>query len=489
MPHNPNTALVSPHAQLPEEVFHPLKRLNRVYFSNPDNILELAEGDCLMSEGETSHRIYLVLKGTLVAYRRNEPLETNIPDDSDGKGHEVFRATFGSYVGVQSFFSRTFRASSSIYATEPTELAWIDDSTPPQDEEEYGSFEHQFIPVLVYELAVRNSRILSHVVEKEEAVRLLQRAEMAATLGQLSAGIAHELNNAISVITRRTEFVARDLADYLSSDNKENSQTFLLGYENNTFCGAEELRPIAREYEKKFDLSQAAARVLARIAPTDSELKKIDSKFIKHLERNYRFWEIGHDLRDMQLAARHAAGIVRAVKLLGGGKPSRDPGTDVVQSINDALSLLESRLKLISVKKDLQPVPAITADMTDLIQLWTNIVKNALDAMSQAETPNPEITLSTRVYNTEGSGDLLPTEYICVTISNNGPPIPEEIQSKIFQPNFTTKKRGLDFGLGLGLSIVRHVTDSYNGTIELESKPGNTSFNIHIPTTQIHGND
>ncbi|MBR1998134.1 MAG: hypothetical protein IJ993_06935, partial [Akkermansia sp.] len=70
---------------------------------------------------------------------------------------------------------------------------------------------------------------------------------------------------------------------------------------------------------------------------------------------------------------------------------------------------------------------------------------------------------------------------------NNGPDIPEEIHDKIFQPSFTTKKLGLDFGLGLGLSIVRRLVDSYNGTIELTSANGLTSFSINLPTTQING--
>ncbi len=481
--------MASPSAQLPEEIFQPLKRLNRIYFSDPDHIIELVKGGCLMSEGEETRRIYLVLKGALVAYRHAGPLDGNLPEETDSRGHEVFRATFGSYVGVQSFFSRTFRASSSIFATEDTELAWIDDTASAVGEEEYGTFEHQFIPVIVYELAVRNMRILSHAVEKEEAVRLLQRAEMAATLGQLSAGIAHELNNAVSVITSRTEFVARGLANHLADSNVENSRLFLLGYEDKSFAGSAMLRPAARRYEKEYSLSQPAARVLARIAPDDSALEKLGADFIRHIERNYHFWELGHDLRDMQLASRHAAGIVRAVKLLGGGKPSREPGVDVGQSVRDALSLLESRLKLVAVQMDIRPTPPITADVTELIQLWTNIAKNALDAMAQAGTANPTIRVAASSYHTESLGDLLPTEYIRVSISNNGPSIPTNVQGKIFQPNFTTKKRGLDFGLGLGLSIVRHVVDSYNGTIDLVSEPGSTTFTINIPTTQIHGED
>lgn len=72
-------------------------------------------------------------------------------------------------------------------------------------------------------------------------------------------------------------------------------------------------------------------------------------------------------------------------------------------------------------------------------------------------------------------------DQIIVEITDNGPGMPIEIQEKIFQPNFTTKKDGLSFGLGLGLSIVLKLIDNYNGTIEVNSKVGKTTFTIKIP--------
>ena len=104
--------------------------------------------------------------------------------------------------------------------------------------------------------------------------------------------------------------------------------------------------------------------------------------------------------------------------------------------------------------------------------------------MQQAATPNPTIRIATDSFTAEGM-QLLPTEYVRVSITNNGPDIPADIHEKIFHPNFTTKKLGLDFGLGLGLSIVRRLVDSYNGTIELTSNNGETTFSINLPTTQI----
>ena len=474
---------------LPPHIMRPLKRVNRVYFTDPDRILAVPAGEILVRQGEECHRVYLVLRGTFVAYRRTENLEgSGLPGETQVRGHEVFRAEPRSYVCVQAFFSRSFCSSYYIVAVEDAEVAYIDDTTPAVDEDKYGSLEQQFVPVLVHELAARNGRIFTQLSEKEEAVRLLQRAEMAATLGQLSAGIAHELNNAVGVISRRTDFIAQNLSTYLGKDDRNNERLFLLGYEDEGFAAASELRGAARRYESEFELSQEAAKVLAHMAPDGDAQSKFGKAFIKHLRHNYHFWELGHDLRDLRVAARHASGIVRAVKLLGGGSTTHEPGVDVVQSLHDAMSLLTNKLKRVTIERDFQPVPSITADITELVQVWTNIINNAYDAMTEAGTPDPLIRVATKHIHADGL-QLLPTEYVAVTIANNGPPIPESIQEKIFQPSFTTKKKGLDFGLGLGLSIVRRIVDSYNGTIELYSTDGLTSFTINLPTTQIHGKD
>ncbi len=475
---------------LPDNIINALERLNRVYFRDSGRILELAAGERLLTQGEPCHRIYLVLEGELVAYRSFDTLEgTNVPaEDTVGRGHEVFRVSEGSYVGVQSFFSGSFHSNNHIFALSETRLAYIDDTTEVIGEEEHGSLEHQFLPILVHELVVRNSRILGHAAEKEEAMRLVQRSELAAMLGQLSAGIAHELNNAVGVITRRTEFVASMLISHLEEEDKRNARLFRLGYEEDTLAAAGQHRALARKYERELNMQQEAAKVLAHIIPDTETLVKYGPEFVQHVKRNYQFWELGHDLRDMQLAARHATGIVRAVKLLGGAGSTREEGVDVLDTVRDAVNLLTNKLKHLTLTSTLAPLPRIIADVTELVQVWTNILSNACDAIAQAGTPNPAINITTELYHAEGVS-LLPTDYIRVSISNNGPEIPEEIREKIFQPNFTTKKLGLDFGLGLGLSIVRRVVDSYNGTIELSSSPELTTFTINIPTTPIHGND
>ena len=474
---------------LSDNINRALERLERVYFSDAGRTVELEPGELLIGQGERTRRLYRIMEGSVISYREEDnEVSEHMPTESDGRRHELFRADAGSFVCVQSFFSRAFRSNTSLYALEKTRLAYIDDTTPIVEQYEYGPFAQQFMPVVIHELAARNDRIFGRAAEREEAMRLLQRSEMAALLGQLSAGIAHELNNAVGVISRRSEFMADTLRAILEDQDKLNAQLFLKGYEDTSFLSASDLRPMVRHYERDLGMSQEAAKVMAHIAPTEAEYKKLSWRFVRHVKRNYRIWEMGHDLRDLKMASQHATGIVRAVKQMGAPSSCREPGVDVVQTVKDALHLLHNKLKHVTLKTEFAPLPAITADTSELMQIWTNIVQNAYDALTLSNTPNPCITVTTGIFRAEGVS-LLPEDYVTVTIANNGPKIPEDHQEKIYKPNFTTKKQGMDFGLGLGLSIVRRTVDSYKGTIGLTSTDAETAFTINLPTTKIHGND
>ncbi|MBR6798387.1 MAG: cyclic nucleotide-binding domain-containing protein [Opitutales bacterium] len=448
-----------------------LSRINADYFAFPERIFALKKGEKLVREGEDSKRLYLLLSGNVIAYRhRRDESGERIPDSL----YQVFRAGPGSYIGVQSFFSRLFRSSCEIVAETNIEVAYIDETVEVVEPEKYGSLIEQFVPTMVHELALRNSRVFEHAAEKEAAIHRMHRSEMSATLGQLAAGLAHELNNAVGVLARKTDFVSAFIEEFLRSFGKHESELFCLGRDNQAVYSSEDLRSRAREYERLFKISQSAAKVLARIAPNPDSAKKLDKKVLTGIEDLARFWEIGHDIRDMQLAAKHAAGIVRSVKILGGGNIRREEGTDVSESISEAVSLLKPQLRgknLIADLAETETFPKIFGDMTELVQLWVNIIKNACDAMNLAGTQNPTVRILTTAT----------AESVSVAITDNGPGVPDSLKEKIFQPDFSTKKSGLSFGLGLGLAIVRRIVDDYGGTILLDSVPGCTTFTITLP--------
>ena len=104
-------------------------------------------------------------------------------------------------MGVHSFFSRSYVSYCRLQALEPCDIAWIDCDIQPQETEQYGSLTEQFMPVIMEELKQRQLKINRAYLEQVRIERQLLKAETMSTLGELAAGVAHELNNAIGVVT------------------------------------------------------------------------------------------------------------------------------------------------------------------------------------------------------------------------------------------------------------------------------------------------
>ncbi len=467
-----------------------LKRINLAYFSEPERILTMKKGDAVARQGEENKRLYLILSGSVVSYRHVVKEDPETASTSHNI-YKAFRAGPGDYLGVQSFFSGWYRSSTDLIAETDLELAYIDDTTPAIEPEKYGTLLEQFVPAIVHELSARNTRVFDRSAEKEEALKLLHRSEMAATLGQLSAGIAHELNNALGVLSRRTDFVVDFLTKQLQEGNEDRFTLYSKGLEGDSKASTSDQRKMARAYEKKYGISQDAARALAQIPGVEEHPELLSKKFLNKLEENLPFWELGHDLHDMKLAVRHATGIVRSVRLLGGGNTRREEGVNIIDSVTEAVALVKSALRGLTFEMILPPketVPCIYADETELVQIWVNLLQNACDALKIAGTPDPAIRLECHVERIASNDQTShTTKEIHVSVTDNGPGVPPALCEKIFRPNFTTKKKGLSFGLGLGLTIVRRIVDSYSGRICLDSVPGKTVFNVIIPTSNNHG--
>ena len=382
-----------------EEFQKKLKRINLAYFSDPDRIITISRGNSVVRQGEQNKRLYLILSGSVVSYRHvvKEDPETA---STSHKIYKAFRAGPGDYLGVQSFFSGWFRSSSDLIAETDLELAYIDTATPAVDVEHYGTLLEQFVPAIVHELAARNTRVFDRTAEKEEALRMLHRSEMAATLGQLSAGIAHELNNSLGVLSRKTDFVLETLDNMFRQENAFRYTLYNKGLEGASSASTSEQRRLARQFEKNYGLSQDVAKALALIPDIQNQPELLNKPFLSQLEQNLPYWELGHDLHDMKLAVRHATAIVRSVRLLGGGNTRREEGVNVTDSLTEAVALVKSSLRGVDFEMVLPPrdsVPGIFADMTELVQIWINLLQNACDALKIENTPNPSIHVECRV--------------------------------------------------------------------------------------------
>jgi signal transduction histidine kinase len=146
---------------------------------------------------------------------------------------------------------------------------------------------------------------------------------------------------------------------------------------------------------------------------------------------------------------------------------------DLAQSLDTTLTMFNSRLEHVSVEREYRPgVPEISAYGSELNQVWTELIQNALDALSASSpdgTPRGILRLKTSQLG----------EMVTVEVWNDGPGIPAEIVSRIFEPFFTTKPPG--DGLGLGLDSVNRIVSKHNGFVTVESRPGATCFQVRLP--------
>jgi signal transduction histidine kinase len=140
---------------------------------------------------------------------------------------------------------------------------------------------------------------------------------------------------------------------------------------------------------------------------------------------------------------------------------------DIVRSLETTLTILNHKLKKgVKVEREYQPMPLLVDSFgSELNQVWTNIIDNAIDAMSGKGE------LRVRTYRDDGC--------VVVEIRDNGPGIPENVQPHIFEPFFTTK--GVGEGTGLGLDTVQRIVRKHKGSIQVTSKPGDTCFQVWLP--------
>jgi two-component system NtrC family sensor kinase len=369
------------------------------------------------------------------------------------------------------------------------EVGGVDFITKPfQVEEVLARIEtHLKICSLQQILKEKNQDLATAIHELQATQEHLIQSEKMAALGQLIAGIAHEINTPLGIIGSSIDNIANfwddnlpKIPQFFQEISEESKGYFLLllyrsTNQPNLFTSREK-----RKFKQQLirDLMAESVQTADEIADTLVDMEIYDN--IEQLlplfklpdwevvfNTAYQFASFKKSISLIQRATAKSGKVVFALKNYAHFDNKQEKvQANLHDGIDTVLTLYQNQLKHgIEVVKDYGNLPQIICYPDDLNQVWTNLIHNALQAMDYKGI----LTLETQQQE----------ENIILKFTDNGKGIPPEVITKIFQPFFTTKSAGE--GSGLGLDIVRKIVKKHEGTIDVESVPGQTTFTVSLP--------
>ena len=350
----------------------------------------------------------------------------------------------------------------------------------------------EHIPALTRECPELTAILVHSMVDRARAFTSnALHDEKMASLGKLSAGLAHELNNPASAIERSASLL-EDLmeetgraARQLGASRLTDSQLANIEAVRGSCMAArvQGVRSPIEEAEREealadwldgHGLDAATAEALSDTAVTLEDLDRLAATVDgPALDAALRWAAAACSVRslasDIQESATRISGLVSAIK----GFTHMDQATvagpvDLLQGLGNTVAVLKSKAKAksVAVVVDVEPdLPRARGFAGELNQIWLNLIDNALDAVPEAG--RVEVVAARE------------RQRVVVRVVDNGAGIPDPIRERIFEPFFTTKPMGE--GTGLGLDIVRRLVTHNDGEIAVESRPGRTEFRVALP--------
>jgi signal transduction histidine kinase len=437
-----------------------------VWFISQSQELSLNAGDTYARQGEPADAMFVILEGQLQG--RGEL----------GGETMTFTLNPGDVTGVLPF-SRMKRFTVSGRAETDSRAL---------------RFPALLFPDLVQKMPELTKRLVGLMSDRiRETTRMEQQRDRLASLGKLSAGLAHELNNPAAA-AKRAIAQLRDVLKRIKEASHElgrrdltaAQETEILSLESSliqrdqpppdalTISDMEDQIDSLLRSHGQNDLWQLAAD-LARKSVKPGELESLfvtlDPDTARAaLVRISAALEVANLLNEIESSTSRISDLVRAIKEYTYMDQAPVQNVDIVKSLETTLTIMNYKLKKgVVVQRDYQPIPFLVNSFgSELNQVWTNIIDNAIDAMG-------------------GKGELRVRTYredscVVVEIGDNGPGISPEVKAHIFEPFFTTK--GVGEGTGLGLDTVQRIVKKHRGNIQVNSKPGDTRFQVRLPLAE-----
>jgi signal transduction histidine kinase len=422
----------------------------------------------LFEQGEPADHMIILLKG-----------EVQVQRDRRGAAPVLFIGRAGQITGLLPF-SRMKTWGGHGISTSPT---WA------------VEYDRSLFPRMLTEIPSMTQRVVSILLDRSrEVTRMEQQSEKLNALGKLAGNLAHELNNPASAAQRAASGMLQELEIFGRERFRLGSLCFepehvqaLCEWDDHmrrSLEGTPTLTPAEvaiREEALAGWLQEHQIPNTGQIAPefaeagiTPEHLAALP-EFLTPESTALLLSQHASTLRAERMAeamldsTARIFDLIRAIKDYSYMDQAPIQNVDVPQSLENTLAMLQSRLQHVVVERNYEPnLPIISAYGSELNQVWTVLLENALDAIKN----RGRILLRVR----------RASELLLIEVEDNGPGIPKDQQGRIFEPFFTTKAPG--HGLGLGLDTAQRIVRMHRGFLTVASMPGRTCFQVGLPLQQ-----
>lgn len=464
--------------------------------------LRLPPGVRLAHQGQVVDAVCVVVSGAVALTRHTRVGEVTL-----------HHATTGRIVGLVSLATQG-RAYVTATTTTDVELILLSIEQLDRALRENPATEQTLAALLIGSLTTRLSRSevlqvekieLAAAVEAEraQATQALEALEQArlellaqerfATLGELAAGVAHELNNPVAALEGANAHLREDLASLLAGHpDGEMVLSTAAHARTRPAASTRQERAARRALEAVVGDRELARRLVSLGLDADSDPQRVRDLAgdPRRLATALAAASVGRQERNVALATKRIRGLVSALSTYVRPEGEMLQDVDVREVLEDSLRLTAHRLRDVAIERDYAEVGAVPGRAGELAQVWTNILSNAADALAGAGAGAAAGAGDAPDGGAGAPSDFAPRLVIAVAgepdgvrvdVTDNGPGIDPEVLPRIFEPRFTTKHGRVRFGLGLGMGLAKSVVDAHGGTIAVDSRPGRTRVTVRLP--------